>query len=193
MKKKQVKEKNMELQKKRILLGAAVFVIVALIPIYFMFFRDSYLFKVGGKWHLGASGYREALHKSRIYFKPILIVVNENRCRQCELLQSNLWDNQDFQDTLTDLLLVQLNISNSVNDLRIAKQLGYKKAPYVALLLKHNSNAVPLYILPDLNSIWVPSGRPNSGHYVPLSPASFRLAMDATTEHTDVILLEKNN
>lgn len=169
-------------------------IIAGIVPVYFMFFRDSFLFSFSTKWHFGASGYRSGLNESRIYFKPMLIVVNQSRCRLCDMLKKRLWNNNEFTESFQGLVLVELNSSASVNDLRIAKQLGFRdRAPAIFIRPKYNLPAIPLHILVELDSIWIPGKDNKSGHHAPLSPASFRLAVDETLRESKAVGSSRQN
>ena len=103
MAKKRTKTQSQKAKRITRFVVAAVF-IAGIVPIYFMFFRDSFLFTFSTKWHFGASGYRDGLNESRIYFKPMLIVVNQSRCRQCDVLQERVWKNDHFSDSFKGFL-----------------------------------------------------------------------------------------
>lgn len=192
MPKKQRKKKITGQQKKFLLVGLVI-VLVVILPVYFIFFRGALTFALDPDWHVGASGYRDALRESRNKFQPILVVVNEERCRKCEILKDQMWKNREFHHALENIILVQLNISRNTNDLRIAKQLGFTRAPSLFLLPAYNASALPIHVLPDLNSIWVPGRKAGSGYHAPISSTSFRLAVDLSIKYADEILLEKNN
>lgn len=159
-----------------LLLGIAV----AALSYIFIFHVQGRGVKAKDGWLFDLPGYYQALQRSSLSDKPVLLYLRRKACQRCIDFERNFLNNPVIQRDLSGYITVQINIDTDRKHRQFAKQFNLYTYPSI-FVFYDKKHPVSTHLVLEIDQIWVAIKEIGKGNFMPLSEASFRLALERAT------------
>ncbi|WP_432454468.1 MULTISPECIES: thioredoxin family protein [unclassified Agarivorans] len=131
-------------------------------------------------WLFDIDGYYGAIRESKLSQRPVFLYLRRKACQRCLAFEQYYLNNPELKRVLADYVKVQILTDTDRRHRLFAERFKLNTYPS-AFILFDDEHPVSLYLVLAMQQIWVAQDNINSGNFMPLSEASFRLSLSHAT------------